>query len=67
MLYDKKEYSELLQQQAQAVEEEKQMAEITTAAPAVRDYTAAVANVNEMATDGSNPAVEQLLASLQQV
>lgn len=67
LLYDKKEYSELLQQQAQAVEEEKQMAEITTAAPAVRDYTAAVANVNEMATDGSNPAVEQLLASLQQV
>ena len=67
LLYDKKEYSEILQQQAQAAEAEKQMAEITTAAPAVRDYTAAVANVNEMATDGSNPAVEQLLASLQQV
>lgn len=67
LLYDKKEYSEILQQQAQAAEAEKQMAEITTAAPAVRDYADAVSNVNEMATEGNNPAVEQLLASLQQV
>ena len=66
-MYDKKEYSEILQQQAQAAEAEKQMAEITTAAPAVRDYADAVSNVNEMATEGNNPAVEQLLASLQQV
>lgn len=67
LLYDKKEYSEILQQQAQAAEAEKQMAEITTAAPAVRDYADAVSNVNEMANEGSNPAVEQLLSSLQQV
>lgn len=67
LLYDKQEYQELLAQQAEAAEQEKQMAQVTTAAPAVRDFADAAANVSEMATDGSNPAVDQILNSLQQV
>ncbi len=66
LLFDQKEYADILQQQAQAAEEEKQLAQITTAAPAVNDFADAARNVQEMATYGSNPAVEQLMASLQQ-
>jgi Bacteriophage head to tail connecting protein. len=64
LLNSREEYAAKLEQIAQAAQQEKEEAMMLQGGGAAQSYTQAAANMQEMANDGSNPAMDQMLQSM---